>query len=948
MRVLAVLAAFTAVVVIAASVAVSQSPASAQSQDKIAFQSNRDGDWEIYVMNDDGAGLTRLTDNGTSDFLGEWSPDGESIVFESYRDSNNDIYVMDADGSDQTRLTEGNLLTDYYNPTWSPSGDHITYKSVRYNHEIYIMDADGTDQTNLTGNAALDEYPDWSSDGSRIVFISNRDDNKEIYVMDSDGTNQTRLTNSEANEQNPKWSPDGNSIVFTSARDGNLEIYVMDADGSNQTRLTNNNANDSGSRWSPDGSLIAFNSYRDGNLEIYVMDADGSNQTRLTNNEASDGDPRWSPDGSRIAFTSHRDSNWEIYVMDVDGTDQTRLTTSSGVDNNPKWMLQDSSPPTPTPTLTPTYTPTPTYYHPPHPPTIPPVPDSKPDLIVENITVDGDSSPPSTFFIIGASVNIRAEVRNNGDGPAPRSELKYYIYTDDSSPIGSIGDDRVSTLDPGDAGSESIRYTFTDSDGGTRYFWLVADSNDEIDEEDEFNNSGLWGPFEVVTPTPTPTPTPTIIPTPTFTPTPRPSLPEDPTVDLRSRFDVIFLGKEAILDITVHNPLVNDYAMVADLALHLPDGIRGEYVSSIELEPGDRLPIEIRVRADKEGVHEIVLGGFYWPKGNKDARVQIYRVDSFTVPSPTPTPTPTDTPTPTPTPTDTPTPTYTPTPTHTPTYTPTYTPTPTHTPTFTPTPMHPHTINCPPGRTIRHGGHLPHLTHTPTPTCTPTPTPKPTFIVGPTVNLRPVNDVIDGDQDGIIEAMLRNPQLNDVAMVVDMSVTLPSGIHVTGGDFATDAVAGVASGSFEVPPGDTRPIEIRIRSDKTGQFTISLTGLYWPEGNKDAWKPVSFTHPFTVNGLPTAIPTPIPPPTPTPTWTPTPTPTWTPTPTSTPPVSTPIQSSSNGNGGCGRPESPGGPVDASWPLLGLFGPGLALLAGGRRLRNLFNQRNISRKRRSNQ
>ena len=127
----------------------------------------------------------------------------------------------------------------------------------------------------------------------------------------------------------------------------------------------------------------------------------------------------------------------------------------------------------------------------------------------------------------------------------------------------------------------------------------------------------------------------------------------------------------------------------------------------------------------------------------------------------------------------------------------------------------------------------------------PDDTPTPRLPIGPSINLRPVNDVIERDQPGVIEAMLRNPRANDSTMVVDMSVTLPSGIHVTGAEFVTDEGAGVASASYEVPPGYARSISIRIRADRIGRFTIHLTGIYWPKGDKDAFRQFSFTHPFT-------------------------------------------------------------------------------------------------------
>jgi hypothetical protein len=259
---------------------------------KIAFHSDRDGNFEIYVMNADGAGQTNLTNDPAGDNFPAWSPDGSRIAFHSDRDGN---------------------------------------------FEIYVMNADGSGLGNLTNNPADDAYAAWSPDGTRIAFSSDRDGNFEIYLMNADGTGLARLTDNAAEDSPPRWSPDGTRIAFVSDRDGNTEIYVMNADGTGLARLTDNPAEDSLPSWSPDGTRIVFHSDRDGNTEIYVMNADGSGQARLTNNAAIDGFPAWSPDGERIVFVSDRDGNFEIYVMVADGTGLARLTDNADRDNVPVW-----------------------------------------------------------------------------------------------------------------------------------------------------------------------------------------------------------------------------------------------------------------------------------------------------------------------------------------------------------------------------------------------------------------------------------------------------------------------------------------------------------------------------------------------------------------------------------------------------------------------------------
>ena len=281
------------------------------------------------------------------------------IAFSSDRDGNFEIYVMDADGKNQRKLTT-NRRDDRY-PSWSPDGKRIAFTSsskvigvhvvgvhpppvVDEPPQIYVMDADGKNQQKLTNTDFAEWEPSWSPDGKRIAFTSSGAMDTwgwHIYVVDADGKNLRKLDPNNKGGWYPSWSPDGKRIAFVSTRDGwgNSNIYVMDADGSNQQRLTDGPNGDRYPSWSPDGQRIAFASIRDGNPEIYVMNADGSNQRRLTRNPSPDTNPSWSPDGKRIVFVSHRDGNYEIYVMNADGARQVRRRTKDGSDDtDPAWF----------------------------------------------------------------------------------------------------------------------------------------------------------------------------------------------------------------------------------------------------------------------------------------------------------------------------------------------------------------------------------------------------------------------------------------------------------------------------------------------------------------------------------------------------------------------------------------------------------------------------------
>jgi TolB protein len=265
------------------------------------------------------------------------------IVFSSDRDGRSEIYSMNPDGSGQTRLTTGQGDS----PAVSRDGRRIAFQSTRTGFsEIYVMNADGTGQTDLTNAGADDRDPAWSADGTRIAFMRNTGTTAEIIVMSAaDGSGEVNLTNTADNELAPSYSPDGSRITYVRNVDGvNLEVWVMNADGGAPANLTNNPANDQTPSFSPDGSKIAFASNRDGNNDIYVMNADGTSPTRLTSDPADDTAPVFSPDGSKIAFSSDRAGNAEIHVMNVDGSGVANLTGNPARDTLPDWGVVATGP----------------------------------------------------------------------------------------------------------------------------------------------------------------------------------------------------------------------------------------------------------------------------------------------------------------------------------------------------------------------------------------------------------------------------------------------------------------------------------------------------------------------------------------------------------------------------------------------------------------------------
>jgi Tol biopolymer transport system component len=268
--------------------------------DWMLFQSNADGDWDVYRLDRDGEVRNVSLGPGSSDVQASYSADGQWIAWVSNRDglSNWEIWVAGADGSQPRRVTF-NTAADI-NPVWGP--------------------------------------------GSEIVFESNRDGNWELYLLDVAGDGvPVRLTDDPGNDINAYWTPDGSAVYFQTDRDGNWEIYRLDFDddmlGGTLTPITNNNLEDQMPVVSHDGTLLAWLQQDDfGFYNLMLMTLATQEVRQMTDTGSDIGGVVFAPDDSFLAFHTNLDGDYDVYAVEVASGAIKDVTASPGEDRAPAFV----------------------------------------------------------------------------------------------------------------------------------------------------------------------------------------------------------------------------------------------------------------------------------------------------------------------------------------------------------------------------------------------------------------------------------------------------------------------------------------------------------------------------------------------------------------------------------------------------------------------------------
>jgi TolB protein len=260
-----------------------------------------------------------------NDEFPQFSPDGRSVILTSDRDGDLDVYTVLSDGTHLTLLTHSPGRDAHAH--FAHSAKQIAFQSPRENGQdtnIYVMKVDGDMARQLTHLPGFAAVPVFSPDDRRIVFQWRQDSGAEnekkwrICVINADSSAFRVITSGAANDQTPNWSRDGKRLLFYSDRSGRNQIYTMKADGTDVQQLAPSQSNDSAAAWSPDNRRIAFVSDRDRNSDLYVMNSDGTSVQRLTTSPETERMAAWSPDGKRLIFSADGEGPSRIFIVDLD------------------------------------------------------------------------------------------------------------------------------------------------------------------------------------------------------------------------------------------------------------------------------------------------------------------------------------------------------------------------------------------------------------------------------------------------------------------------------------------------------------------------------------------------------------------------------------------------------------------------------------------------------
>jgi len=330
----------------------------------IAYQRVVDESSQIYVMDPEGEVKTLISEGGGWFFLPSWSQDGEQVAFYFFNPGTQitTVYTVDltqAELEPELLTDQGTYDLEFGSLKWSPDGESILFYTVDVLEiaDIYKIDtATGTVEDVFSETVFDDLAPDWSPDGTRFVFASNRpnkdDPIYDLYLADANGEDLVQLTDNNGQgwvDTLPAWSPGGTKIAFfrynyipgEDFEGGPQGLWWVDVESTEFNLLYEMPVatEELPPVWSPNGKYLAFLEPLDGKHVLRVMDAKSGELLGIGEVLGEKRTISWSPDSRALVFTNLHEGNVGIFILDIRSGDLTEVMESDpGVSiGDPHW-----------------------------------------------------------------------------------------------------------------------------------------------------------------------------------------------------------------------------------------------------------------------------------------------------------------------------------------------------------------------------------------------------------------------------------------------------------------------------------------------------------------------------------------------------------------------------------------------------------------------------------
>lgn len=290
--------------------------------EKLAFEKKENGFFNLYIMDFKSKKVSSIVLEAKYDIVAEWSPDSSLLAFSAAKgEEKSKIFLVKPDGSGLKLLY--NTPSYQYDVKWSPDGKRIAFLSnIVPTTKIIITDKDGKNTLTLGPEGMA---PKWSPNGKQITYFSRQDGDFDIYLADIKGKIIKKLTNNKSYDGDPFWSPDGKKIVFSTDRNNNknsrgiimTEIFVMNTDGSKPVNISPGIQEPYLPHWSPDGKKISYSSMNQFfQTHLYLAQPDGNKLSKPLPAVSSE----WSPNGDKLVFNTILNEKSVIFTVKSDSS----------------------------------------------------------------------------------------------------------------------------------------------------------------------------------------------------------------------------------------------------------------------------------------------------------------------------------------------------------------------------------------------------------------------------------------------------------------------------------------------------------------------------------------------------------------------------------------------------------------------------------------------------